>query len=142
MNIRGSALGGTLALSVTILAFAALAQTPVPPIENPQPMAADSSSNISFVSTREFQLSVMILVLGLGALIGEYLLIKASAQKSHGLDMKLFIVTLIIVGSLLLIASGYNTSQISSVMGLFGTIAGYLLGKNEPTETAQRSSGS
>lgn len=43
---------------------------------------------------------------------------------------RLNLITLIIVGSIFLITAGYDNTQILSAMGLFGTIAGYLLGKS------------
>jgi hypothetical protein len=40
-----------------------------------------------------------------------------------------YAVTLIIVGTLFAITAGFDSNQIAPAMGLFGTIAGYLLGK-------------
>jgi hypothetical protein len=45
--------------------------------------------------------------------------------------MKTFTVTLIIIGTMLLISSGFNSEQIAPAFGLFGTIAGYLIGREE-----------
>ena len=44
--------------------------------------------------------------------------------------LRLFGTTIIIVGALFLIVAGYTETQMGPVMGLLGTIAGYLLGKN------------
>jgi len=38
---------------------------------------------------------------------------------------------MIIVGSLILISSGYSSNQIGPAMGLFGTVAGYLIGRHD-----------
>jgi hypothetical protein len=38
-------------------------------------------------------------------------------------------VTLIIIGTLFFITAGFDSTQIAPALGLFGTIAGYLLGK-------------
>ena len=44
--------------------------------------------------------------------------------------LRLFGTTIIITGALFLIVAGYTETQMGPVMGLLGTIAGYLLGKN------------
>jgi hypothetical protein len=67
----------------------------------------------------------------------EYILLRR--QPFTGDDvLKVFGVTLIIVGSLVLIAAGFGDKQIAPAMGLFGTLAGYLLGKaaaGKPSES-------
>lgn len=40
-----------------------------------------------------------------------------------------YLITLIILSSLFLIVAGYNKDQVTPLVGLFGTIAGYILGK-------------
>lgn len=44
--------------------------------------------------------------------------------------LKLYIITLIISFSSFLCITGYDSAQLSSIFGLFGAIAGYLLGKD------------
>jgi len=41
--------------------------------------------------------------------------------------------TLIVTSALVLVTAGYSTEQMSGVMGLLGTIAGYLLGSARET---------
>jgi hypothetical protein len=43
--------------------------------------------------------------------------------------MRAFAITLIIIGTMVLICAGYSNDQIAPAMGLFGTVAGYLLGR-------------
>lgn len=52
--------------------------------------------------------------------------------------LRLFGTTVIIIGALFLIVAGYTETQMGPVMGLLGTIAGYLLGK-APTRTGSNS---
>jgi len=50
--------------------------------------------------------------------------------KDPEVILKIFGMILIIAVSSFLVVTGYNSEQIASVIGLLGTIAGYLLGKN------------
>jgi len=43
--------------------------------------------------------------------------------------LKTLIITIIVIGSLFLITAGYSNDQIAPAMGLFGSIAGYLVGR-------------
>lgn len=53
-------------------------------------------------------------------------------KKGHNPDniLKLFGTILIVISAIFLVVAGYSDKQIAPVMGLLGTIAGYLLGKN------------
>jgi len=44
--------------------------------------------------------------------------------------IKLLAVTLIVISTLFIITAGFDSEQIAPAMGLFGTIAGYMLGRN------------
>lgn len=50
--------------------------------------------------------------------------------------LRLFGTIIIIIGALFLIVAGYTETQMGPVMGLLGTIAGYLLGKSSSTPAA------
>ena len=119
----GSVVG---ALFYPLLAFAQ------DPPSNPVAGAANlPKSAITFVSTREFMLTIALIAFGVIIIWVEYLLVrKRSNDKIEDLT-KFFIVTLIIIGTLVLIGAGLNASEIAPVIGLFGTIAGLLLGRNE-----------
>lgn len=70
-------------------------------------------------------------VLGFGVIV---LVLVAFLMKS-GQDteavLRTFGTILIIVGALFLVVAGYSANQVAPVMGLLGTIAGYLLGKKD-----------
>lgn len=51
--------------------------------------------------------------------------------------IRAFALILIIVASVFLIVTGYSQDQIAPVMGLLGTIAGYLLGTHEKDKAAK-----
>lgn len=55
--------------------------------------------------------------------------------------LRVFSLPLIIVSAVLLVVAGYTDRQITSVIGLLGTIAGYLLGSQQSSrEKGERSS--
>ena len=53
---------------------------------------------------------------------------KAAAPE---LAIRGIILTMIVTGTMFLICAGYTNDQIAPAIGLFGTIAGYLLGRGE-----------
>lgn len=52
--------------------------------------------------------------------------------------LKIFGAILIIVSAIFLVVAGYSDQQIAPVIGLLGTIAGYLLGKESRGDRAAR----
>jgi Na+/melibiose symporter-like transporter len=93
--------------------------------------AGNVAEVVSLMSNREFVLSVIILLFGIAIVVIEYRLIKTAVNPNVTDIMKIFTVTLIIIGTMLLISSGFSSQQIAPAFGLFGTIAGYLLGREE-----------
>jgi len=53
--------------------------------------------------------------------------------------MRTFTIPLICVMAVLLVLIGYSQDQIAPVMGLLGTVAGYLLGRRESPDSSGRS---
>lgn len=95
-----------------------------------------AKKEIAPLSSFEFWLSVIILAFTLVIMITEVWLIRSGTLAvTADSAVRVVLVTLIIGGTMFLIASGYSNDQIAPAMGLFGTIAGYLLGKSSgPTE--------
>lgn len=81
------------------------------------------------LSSFEFWLSVIILSFTLIFVLAEVWLIRSNLLSAES-SLRAILVTLIIGATLFLITAGYSNDQIAPAMGLFGTIAGYLLGKN------------
>jgi hypothetical protein len=82
------------------------------------------------LSDFEFWLSVIILLFGSLIVVIEYLILLRMPQAKPDDALRLFAVTFIIVGVLVFVAAGFDSLQIAPAAGLFGTIAGYLLGKD------------
>jgi hypothetical protein len=92
-----------------------------------------------FLSDYEFWLSAEILLFGFGVIVVEFMLLR-HAKLTAEEALRVYAVTLIIVGTLFAITAGFDSTQIAPAMGLFGTIAGYLLGKrtsDTPTATQE-----
>lgn len=99
------------------------------PIVTNIPEQLNPQTGFGFMSNLEFNLSVGVLLFGLLVILLEVFLIKQGFIDGNNI-VKFIIVTLIVTGTLFLITAGYNNNQIAPALGLFGTVAGYLLGKS------------
>jgi uncharacterized BrkB/YihY/UPF0761 family membrane protein len=82
----------------------------------------------TFLSSAEGELALV--VVGLGVLVIIALTFALRFKEGSADDaIRAYAVTLIIIGTLVLICAGYSNDQIAPAMGLFGTVAGYLLGR-------------
>jgi hypothetical protein len=101
----------------------------------PEPEASDAAI-VTPLSRLEFVLSVSVLVFGLIIIFLEIFLIKT--RKINAEDtIKFIVITLIITSTLFLITAGYSNDQIAPAVGLLGTIAGYLLGRIQHSNTQE-----
>ncbi len=94
---------------------------------------AVSLTPMRLVSSYEFALSISTLVFGLIVLaMGLYIIMKKRVSFDNAI--RFMTLTLIISSTLFLITAGYSNDQLAPALGLLGTIAGYLLGKNQERE--------
>jgi hypothetical protein len=84
----------------------------------------------------EFWLSLEVLLFGLLVVFAEFLLLRARNVRPEE-TLRVYAVTLIIVGTLFAITAGFDNNQVAPAIGLFGTIAGYLLGRRTPSERVE-----
>jgi len=84
----------------------------------------------------EFWLSLEVLLFGLLVVFAEFLLLRARDVRPED-TLRVYAVTLIIIGTLFAITAGFDNNQIAPAVGLFGTIAGYLLGRRTPSERVE-----
>jgi uncharacterized membrane protein len=103
------------------------------PNQPPTDVEAGLSSAKHILTSFEFYLSLEILLFGLVVIVLEYLLLRKKNVRPED-TLRVYAVTLVIVGTLFAITAGYGSEQIAPAMGLFGTIAGYLLGRRSVTE--------
>lgn len=102
-------------------------------ISNPPPSGIQSpppSVSPHFLSTAEGELALTVIAFGVVVIILSAIVMKSKAAAPE-LILRSFTITMIVSGTLFLICAGYTNDQIAPAVGLFGTIAGYLLGKSE-----------
>lgn len=58
-----------------------------------------------------------------------YLIVKS--DRANPFVLRVYVITIVILGTLLVVSSSYAAEQIAPIVGLFGTIAGYVLGRGE-----------
>jgi hypothetical protein len=88
---------------------------------------------VNFLTDFEQGLTIVIVIFGSLTLLVEYMLLR-NREFSMSELLPVFGVTLIVIGTLVLISAGYDAQQIAPATGLFGTIAGYLLGRRSGRE--------
>lgn len=110
---------------------------------NPEPPPEQQAGPhiVNFLSQFEFWLSIIVLLFGAFVIVVEYKLLAHTKEKRAEEILRIYAVTLILVGSLFLITAGYDSSHISPISGLFGTVAGYLLGRGSVRDGGTTSRG-
>ena len=100
------------------------------PIERP----AYNQDAVPTRSSNELFLSLGVLVFGLVIVVGMLWAILKRMEIKESADLldalKLPVVVVIIVSGIFLVTAGYGNEQIAPIIGLMGTIAGYLMGRN------------
>lgn len=81
-----------------------------------------------WTTTNAMTMSSVVLVFGL-VVIGICAALMRASKPSPEAVLRVFGTVLIITGALFLVVAGYDDKQMAPVMGLLGTLAGYLLGK-------------
>lgn len=105
------------------------------PLVEPEPYDV---STLSLLTDREFILSMIAILFGLVVLIIEYKLLSRAKAESDQV-LKVLIVSTIVIATMFIISAGYSSEKIAPAIGLFGTIAGYLLGRSEKQLSVQQS---
>ena len=91
-----------------------------------QPMPPTYSVAYTF---KELGLSLGILIFGLAVLGMEMAVLWRQKQGWGQNSTRIFGLTLVVIAGLFLVTAGYSENQMAPMIGLLGTIAGYLLGK-------------
>ncbi|WP_157779336.1 hypothetical protein [Burkholderia thailandensis] len=81
-------------------------------------------------------ISAVVLAFGLVTIgIAAWLILR---RIPHNAVLRVLGTVLILVFAVFLVVAGYSDKQIASVLGLLGTVAGYLLGKSENSNPPER----
>ncbi|MDX2004070.1 MAG: hypothetical protein SFU83_02235 [Meiothermus sp.] len=100
---------------------------------NPPPPSTSTGSlptRINILSSFEFWLSLIVLFFGLLVITAQFLSLRSLVTPPKPEDiLRIFTLSLVTIGTLFIITAGYSATEIAPALGLFGTIAGYLLGK-------------
>ena len=91
--------------------------------------------------TPELVLSLSLSILVFGVLVCGLIAFLLYKDRRASELLRVFSLPLIIVSAVILVVAGYSDQQIASVMGLLGTIAGYLLGSRQATDERHPTSG-
>ena len=96
------------------------------------PYHESNNNSIPQIQLDALYLSLSILVFGLILCLVEiFVLFKKKDVCWDQSTIRVFGLTLVIVFGAFLITAGYSEYQIASMMGLLGTVAGYLLAKTD-----------
>lgn len=91
------------------------------------------------LTNREVFLSSGVLLLGIFVISLQHISLRQSKDRVAPKDVLLvYVVSLVVVGTLFMISAGWSSSQIAPALGLFGTLIGYLLGRNRDEGEAEK----
>jgi hypothetical protein len=113
-----------------------------PPLEAAEPVkmgareAARSMDSGFLTSWAELNLTLLIFAFGVVALLLFTWLVKS--DRGSPLLLRVYVILILIFGTLLIVSSAYTTEQVAPVVGFFGTIAGYLLGRGDRQDVSER----
>lgn len=95
----------------------------------PQTLSRGEVGKSIGTTVEEKIMSIFVLILGLVVLLFEFLLLWRSKAQADDI-LRVLGVSLIIVAALFTVAAAFDVTQLTPVIGLLGTIAGYLIGKD------------
>lgn len=143
----GGSLGGFMrrhnfglanSVAVVFCGFACLFGTASAQTERSNPSAPSpplstmvKAGQANLLSDYEFWLTISVLIFGLMALIIGMWSVSRTDNPGSEQFIRVMAVVLIVIGTLVTITAGLSDKQIAPAFGLFGTIAGYLLGRSD-----------
>lgn len=98
-------------------------------IREVSPVEAARAVEFGSIRTPE-ELSLTLIIVAFAAAALAFLAFLTFRRATPFL-LRCYIITIIVFGSLLVVSSSFGTDQIAPILGLFGTIAGYVLGRAE-----------
>jgi glucan phosphoethanolaminetransferase (alkaline phosphatase superfamily) len=130
--MKGKVVSGFIALFLIVASSINYVAAQFPPARDT--LQTVMKSPVSTGVATELYLSLGILLFGIILMAFEVMVILKKQEGWNTNAIKVVGLTLVIVAGLFLITAGYSESQIAPMVGLLGTIAGYLLGKSSRKE--------
>lgn len=115
-----------MVVGVLLAGESALAQNAPPPPE----AAVRIYDMFDLFNRKETWISLLVFLFGVVVIFASYLM-NRRIQFNGDQVIRLLSVTLIVVGTLFVVSGSYQAEDIAPVLGLFGTMAGYLLGRSD-----------
>jgi len=115
--------------------------TPPPGLTTHPPQPPVIPAKFDSTSSYEYRLTILVLVIALVALLMQFFLLLRVRNLKAEDTLRTFGVVLIIMGTLFAITAGFSSVQIAPALGLFGTIAGYLVGRTEKRGEPEKEGG-
>jgi hypothetical protein len=84
-----------------------------------------------YLSSKEFLLTSLGTAMLFISLFLQFVLFRKMGRLKPEDTLRSFALTLVIIGTVFFIVAGFDSQQIAPAIGLFGTIAGYMLGRTE-----------
>jgi hypothetical protein len=85
----------------------------------------------------EFYMTAFFCILGFFVIICQFVLLLRTNDSLNASDvMRNFSTTLILIAVVALLGVGYSKDQVQPALGLFGTLLGYLMGRNDLSASA------
>src|SRR5947209_667625 len=84
-----------------------------------------------YLSSKEFLLALLVTAVLLVTLSLQFVLLRKIERLKVEDTLRSFSLTLVIMGTIYFIVTGFDSEQIAPALGLFCTIAGYILGRAE-----------
>jgi len=84
-----------------------------------------------YLSSKEFVLALLVTAMLLGTLSLQFVLLRKIEKLKVEDTLRSFSLTLVIMGTIFFIVAGFDSEQVAPALGLFCTIAGYILGRSE-----------
>lgn len=109
---------------------AAPAAAPQTPANNGAAPLIDPGSNVN-INGPDKLLSYSVLIFGAVVLFLVVFVMARTKMPWNDASFKAMVLPLLLISGLFLITAGYSKDQITGMMGLLGSIAGYVLGRSE-----------
>lgn len=110
----------------------ALEQAPTQKELRQAPAGAQVGSSPRWHQPVEIVFSLAVLVFGAGLIVLFTRKLLGQGNAWRAMYLRLVVLTIVVTAGLFVITAGYSEQQIAPMMGLLGTLVGYLLGREAP----------